>query len=295
MHDLSVVIVNFNSGPCLEACLSSLGPALGDTRWHTIVVDNQSTDGSERAVHSFADRVSLVPAGSNLGFGRAANLGASRTDAARLLFVNPDCRLAAGCLEPLQAELDAHPRCAIVAPLVLNEDGSPQGNARGDPTMLTGLFGRTTVLTRLFPRAGPVRRNIVVPGRGDAAAGSSSVVDWVSGACFLARRAAFSAAGGFDERYFLYWEDADLCRRLRAGGWTIRLRTDARATHLGSRSSRTARREAILAFHRSAYLYYATHVARSPWNISRWLAAALLALRCGLKLGGAAWLPARER
>jgi GT2 family glycosyltransferase len=112
----------------------------------------------------------------------------------------------------------------------------------------------------------------------------ASSVDWVSGSCVLVQREAFNDIGGFDERYFLYWEDADLCRRLRNAGWTIRFRPDARVVHVGAQSSRTVKPLAIRAFHRGAFLYYATHVAPSRWSARRWLAAGLLFARCGIKL-----------
>ena len=145
--------------------------------------------------------------------------------------------------------------------------------------MMTGLFGRSSLLSRLFPSARLARRNVL--GADSRAAVS---VDWVSGSCILVRREAFSEIGGFDERYFLYWEDADLCRRLRNAGWSIRFRPDTRVVHVGARSSRTVKPLAIRAFHRSAYLYYATHVAPSRLSARRWLAAGLLFARCGIKL-----------
>jgi GT2 family glycosyltransferase len=105
-------------------------------------------------------------------------------------------------------------------------------------------------------------------------------VDWLSGACVLARREALAAEGGFDERYFLYWEDADLCRRLRTRGYEVRYVPAASAVHRVGHSSRTARAPSVRAFHESAYLYYATHVAPGALNPKRLLARALLALRC---------------
>src|SRR5262245_15301006 len=111
----------------------------------------------------------------------------------------------------------------------------------------------------------------------------SVVVDWVSGACMLVRRSAFEAVGGFDERYFLYWEDADLCRRLRAHGYHVRYVPNATAVHSVGQSSKTVRARAIRAFHDSAYLYYETHVAPDS-GVKRWLARVLLSLRCWLLL-----------
>ena len=144
--------------------------------------------------------------------------------------MNPDCQLMRGRAAPLMAMLDADATCAIVAPRILDPDGSPQGNARGDPDMLTGLFGRTSALRRTLPGLDVARRNVIA---GDAADERvASRVDWVSGACMLVRREALAAVGGFDERYFMYWEDADLCRRLRERGYIDPLRAgrDCRAS-----------------------------------------------------------------
>jgi len=280
--DITVIIVNYNSGPHLAECLNSLDAGLAGFNWEGVVVDNASTDSSEMAAAQTEHgtrRVRLVRLASNTGFAAAANLGARTGTANRLLFINPDCVVAPGFVAPLLQELDTQSRPAAVAPCVFNEDGSPQGNARGDPTMITGLFGRSTLLSRVFPSSRVARRNVPMP---ESQAPAS--VDWVSGSCVLVRREAFEGIGGFDERYFLYWEDADLCRRLRNAGGTIRFRPDARVVHVGARSSRTAKSLAIRAFHRSAFLYYATYVAPSPWSARRWLAAGLLFGRCGVKL-----------
>ena len=280
---VAVIIVNYNSGSHLADCLTSLDASLTGLTWHAVVVDNASTDGSDRAAERM-DRVQLVRLQSNTGFAAAANRGARMSDARLLLFLNPDCRVTPRFVDPLLSELESHTCCGAVAPLVINEDGSPQGNARGDPTMMTGLFGRSSTLSRLFPSAPWARRN-VVHRRGLPEGQTSASVDWVSGSCVLVRREAFDEVDGFDERYFLYWEDADLCRRLRNAGWEIRIRADARVVHVGARSSHTVKPLAIRAFHRSAYLYYATHISPSRWNPRRWLAAGLLLARCGIKLG----------
>ena len=148
--------------------------------------------------------------------------------------------------------------------------------------MFTGLFGRTTVLRRLMPDLAVARRNVV--SSEDARTGDGSVtVDWLSGACLLARREALHRVNGFDERYFLYWEDADLCRRVRELGAQVRYVPAATAVHRVGQSSRSVRASSIRAFHESAYLYYATHVA-SASPLKRWLARMLLSVRCWLYL-----------
>jgi hypothetical protein len=275
---LSVIIVNFNAGDHLERCLSSLVEHLPGIEWEALVIDNASTDRSDRAVTSFGPRVVLVHNAENIGFGRAVNQGMATTDAPVVLLLNPDARLVAGAVEGLQDVLRSHGDCAVVGPAVVNDDGGIQGSARGDPDMLTGLFGRSTLLTRLFPGATVTRRNVVNPLESRHPEDSVEV-DWVSGACMLVRRTAFEQVGGFDPRYFLYWEDADFCRRLRAAGLRTRYRPDARVVHTVGRSSRTVQRLAVRAFHESAYLYYSTHVARSAWHPARWIAFVLLRAR----------------
>jgi len=292
---VAVIVVNYNTGDHLAHCLGSLVREMAALSWEAIVVDNGSVDGSERCVSSYGPRAKLVSAGTNLGFGRAVNLGVARTQAEKLLLLNPDGELRPNAVETLIGELERFPTCAVIGPRIVNDDGSVQGSARGDPTLMTGLFGRSSLLTRLFPHSRAARRNVV---RSDApkdivsgfsrtsAEGQSIEVDWVSGACMLVRRDAFEMCGGFDEGYFLYWEDADLCRRLRRRGYTVRYAPRAEVRHTVGGSSQTARRLAIRAFHRSAFRYYSTYEATSWWNPARWFAACALGLRCMFKLLG---------
>ena len=284
----AAILVNYNAGPELERALRSIADEMAGQSWQGMVVDNASVDGSATKVNQFLPDVRLTRNDANVGFARGVNQGLAATTAPYVLIMNPDCRLMAGAIAALQGVLDAQPQCAITGPRVLNPDGSVQGSARGDPDMLTGLFGRTTLLRRVAPFLPIGRRNVVV----DEAirSGQQSVqVDWVSGACMLARRDALDAVKGFDERFFLYWEDADLCRRLRAKGYHVRYVPGASAIHRVGQSSRTTRRSAIRAFHRSAYLYYATHVAPAPLSPKRALARAILGTRCWMQLLAAAW------
>jgi len=279
----AAILVNYNAGPELERALRSISDELTGQPWEGVVIDNASMDDSAAAVDAFAAHVRLLRNTANVGFARGVNQGLAASKAPYVLVMNPDCRLMAGAITTLRTALDAHDQCAIVGPRVLNPDGSVQGSARGDPDMLTGLFGRTTFVRRLVPFLRVARRNIVVD---DAirSGQESVVVDWLSGACMLAKRAALTAVRGFDERFFLYWEDADLCRRLRNRGYHVRYVPGATAIHRVGQSSRTARAFAIRAFHDSAYLYYATHVAPTRLNPKRAVARAILQTRCLLQL-----------
>jgi GT2 family glycosyltransferase len=280
--EVSAILVNFNAGDELAVALRSIEADCGTMAWEAIVVDNASSDGSADVVKTFA-QATLVRNASNVGFGRAVNQGAAMAKAPLILLMNPDCRLVAGCLSALRSVLEDEPSCALAGPRILDPDGTVQGSARGDPDMFTGLFGRTGALRAWMPFLSVARRNVVLEHA--APAGERSVtVDWVSGACLVVRRDAFLSAGGFDERFFMYWEDADLCRRLRHRGFHVRYVPGATAVHSVGRSSQTARRASIRAFHASAYLYYATHVAPGALNPKRLLARVLLGARCWWQL-----------
>lgn len=280
--EISAIIVNYNAGAELRHALESLANELGGVEWDAVVVDNASRDGSGEIAAEFGSPVRLLRNERNVGFARGINQGLAASTGSIVLIMNPDCRLEAGAVASLRRELERSDACAMTGPRILDPDGSEQGNARGDPDMFTGLFGRTTLLRRALPGLPVSRRNVI----SDAAVrkGKTSVkVDWLSGACMLARRAALHAVQGFDERFFLYWEDADVCRRLRNRGYEVRYVPGATAVHRVGQSSRSARVTAIRAFHESAYLYYATHVAATSW-LRRVLARGLLSARCWVLL-----------
>jgi hypothetical protein len=279
---VAAVLVNYNTGADLEQALASIAGELGSRPWEAIIIDNASSDGSDAVAERFGPPARVIRNPENVGFGQGVNQGLAATTAPIVLIMNPDCRLAAGALTTLEAELLSHATCAIVGPRILDPDGSEQGSARGDPDMLTGLFGRASRLRRLLPWLPVSRRNVVLAA--DEETDTSTVVEWVSGACMLARHDALAAARGFDPRYFMYWEDADLCRRLRSRGYHVRYVPRATAVHHVGRSSRTVRAPSIRWFHESAYVYYATHVAPGAYNPKRWLARLLLAARCWWRL-----------
>ncbi len=274
---ISVVIVNFNSGTALESTLAALPEGLAGIEWDGIVLDNASSDGSERAAEQ-QERVRVVRQPANVGFAAGMNAGIAATSGPFVLALNPDCRLQPGAARALVHEIQTHPRCAAIAPRILDPGGTLQENARGDPDMLTGLFGRTTIGSRRFPGLAPARRNLLSASLAKTTE-SSHIVDWVSGACMLARREALDRVGGFDEGYFLFWEDADLCRRLRNAGWEIRYMPAPTVVHDVGQSSRSARTLANREFHRSAYRYFATHVVPRKWHPARPLGWAILRLR----------------
>ena len=277
MSALTIIVVNYNTGRLARTAVESAARDLEDVEWDGIVVDNASADGSVAMLQGLS-RARIIGNARNIGFGPAVNQAARETNAPLLLLLNPDCEVRPGTFAALHATLTRHPDCAIAAPQLLNADGTTQASARGFPTAWTGLFGRHSLLTKIMPGSPLARKNL--PAADLVKSGvDSAAVDWVMGAAMLIRRAAFDAVGGFDERYFLYWEDADLCRRLHAAGWTTRYVPRAIVAHPGGASAASSHAFAVRVFHQSAYRYYATHVAPSPWHPARWLARIALPLR----------------
>jgi N-acetylglucosaminyl-diphospho-decaprenol L-rhamnosyltransferase len=273
----AVIIVNYNSSAEARRAAESAAADLAGTDFEVLVVDNASSDDPAAALGALP-HTRLIANPRNVGFGAAVNQAARLTDAALLWLLNPDCVVEPGACATLRRALDRHPDCAIAAPQLLNTDGTTQASARGEPDAWTGLFGRHSLLTKFFPSSAAARRNL--PAADIVSSGvESAVVDWVMGAAMLVRRERFDDVGGFDERYFMYWEDADLCRRLRDRGWSTRYVPAARIAHVGGVSAGRAGARAVWAFHQSAYRYYATHVVTSAWHPLRWLARVGLTVR----------------
>ena len=270
--DISVVVVNWNSGAQLRANLDALFANMRGA-WEVAVIDNRSSDGSDGFASKRGDNCQLIRNRQNLGFGKAVNQGLSKTRGPLVLILNPHCLIEPGTVGALAGALERHEDCAVAGPRVF---GEPRlGGVRA--------FRRSSLLGRLFPRAGLAAGTLSdvemeMPGL-------SVEVDWLSGVCMLARRDALRAVGGFDERYFLYWEDADLCCRLRQGGWTVRYVPEARIQHVTGAPRQQPAASIVRAFHDSAFLYYATHVAPGRWNPKRWVARRLLRARCRWELG----------
>ena len=169
------------------------------------------------------------------------------------LLLNPDVILLPSALLRLTQFMAAHPEAGIAAPRLLDPDGTVQGSARRDPSAWTALFGRSAPLTRLFPNNPVSEREL--PARSVADTGPVEV-DWLSGACLVARRAAWEQVGLLDERFFLFWEDADWCVRFRRAGWGVYYVPAASGTHFVGVSRAGRRLGSVLDFHVSAYRYY---------------------------------------
>lgn len=223
VRSVAAVVVNYNARDHLERCLASLS-AEGVSP--VVVVDNGSIDGSRQVVE--AAGAHWLESGGNVGYGRAANLGASDSRVAGsgyLLICNPDLDVVPGCVAVLLDSLAADASLGIVGPRLSNPDGSLYPSARTFPDLVDamghGLLGMVAPGNRFTRRY----RLLDWDHREQAS------VDWVSGACFLIRREAWDAVGGFDPSYFMYMEDVDLCWRLGRAGWRVSYQPGAEVVH----------------------------------------------------------------
>jgi hypothetical protein len=251
---VAVVIVNYQSYEELHGCLGAIDRTCGSVS--VVIVDHACNAAAADLLIERFPNVQLHRVAGNDGFAMGVNNGARSTSSPFILLLNPDCVLEpeAGCR--LVEWLESHPDVAVAGPRIKNADGTVQPSARRFPDLTTAVAGRSSWLTRVLPDNPMSRRNL--PAR-DAADESPVEVDWVSGACMCVRRDAFDAVGGLDEGFFLYWEDADFCRRLKNAGWRTMYVPAAGAVHVGGRSSRHAADASLEAFHRSAFRLYRKH------------------------------------
>jgi N-acetylglucosaminyl-diphospho-decaprenol L-rhamnosyltransferase len=240
MPDLSIIVVNWNGGDLLSRCLQALYTHLGQVAVEVIVVDNASTDGSLAMLQQSFPQVRTVANQENVGFARANNQGVQISGGRYTLLLNSDAFVTPGALEALLNLAEAQPKAGLIGARLLNPDGSFQASHTSFPTLwqeflvLSGV-GRL-LYGRWYPSHGPDEQR------------GPQVVDYVEGACLLARREAYVEVGGLDEAYFMYSEDVELCYAMREKGWQVWYQPAAQVIHLGGGSSLTRRpqREADL-------------------------------------------------
>lgn len=244
-----------------------------DGELQAIAVDNASGDGTAGQLRRHAPWLEVVELPRNVGFAAGCNAGLALVrNASIVILLNPDVILRDDFFERLGA-LECPEDLAAIGPAVLNADGQVEQSARRFPRLSTGFFGRTTLLSRLFPQSGLVRREL----RADLDGGAQDV-DWVSGACLIIPRKSLEKVGFLDERYFLYWEDADWCRRAHDLGLKVRYEPQLVIHHYQGTSTSSRVLGSTVEFHRSAFRYYRAHVARSRLAVA--MAAIVLSIRC---------------
>lgn len=260
---IDLIIVNYKSTDYLNRCLRSVYRSLNGTKTNVYVFDNGSSDHVDQIKDSFPE-VNLLKDNRNLGFSRAVNIVSKKTSSSYVVFLNPDAIIKNGLFESAKKFMEANPDVGIIGPRILDPDGCVQGSARAFPTFLSGLAGRRSLITKMFPGSRLACTNIL---SNNSDGKTPMEVDWVSGACMFVRRDALDDVGLFDERFFLYWEDVDLCKRMVTGGWKVVYYPSAAIEHaVGGSSGRNLVRS-VFEFHKSAYLYFGKHLRSSLFII----------------------------
>jgi GT2 family glycosyltransferase len=254
----TIIIVSYNCRDALRECLGKLTAQEGVPP--IILVDNASTDGSaEMVAHDFSS-VQLVRNARNCGFAAACNQGIRAGSADFILLLNPDSLLECAELQKLHDAMNSRPNVGACGPRILNVDGSLQPSCRRFPT-LWAMVSDELGLGRLFAHS----RLFATYRMSGWAHDETREVDQSMGSCLLLRRAALESVGPLDERYFLYFEEVDLCWRLWQAGWHVLFLADATVTHVGGASSQTDRPTALHHRYRSLFAFYRKHYPR--WQL----------------------------
>jgi GT2 family glycosyltransferase len=265
---VDIVIVNWNSGDQLRECLASIARHGGETVRQVIVVDNGSIDGSAE-VKCESDRLSIIATGRNLGFAAACNLGARRGAGEFVLFLNPDAQLLSDSLQRALSFLQsaAGERVGVAGVQLQGDDGVPQRHCARLPSwraFARQSLGLSNIMPSLFP---PLFMR-------DFDHLQSRQVDHVIGAFYLIRRPVFEQVDGFDERFFVYFEDLDLSARVADAGWQVWYIADAIAYHRGGGTSDQVKAHRIFYSLRSRILYAFKHFGRGE----AWVTTAVILL-----------------
>jgi GT2 family glycosyltransferase len=270
----SVVTVNYGSWPYTLECIDSLYRTRYED-FEVVIVDN----GWEKPPE-IQRSVRLIRNPENVGFAKACNQGILASGGEYVVLVNPDTIVEENFFESLEEYFDENPKVGVAGPKVVDGEGRLQLSARKELSFVSGLMGRTSLLTRLFPKNPLVRRLFPATEK----LSGPREVDWISGACMLLRRQTLEEIGLMDERFFMYFEDADLCRRAREAGWLVYYLPQVEVLHHTGASTR-AKPRAIWILHKSAFLYHRKHGPHGPLNMVSLLVLLGLTGRSLAKLG----------
>jgi GT2 family glycosyltransferase len=273
--DVSIIILSWNVRDLLRACLRSL--PLAEPWVEVIVVDAGSADGSAGMVAAEFPGVRLEAKGENLGYSRGNNAGLRLARGRYALVLNPDTEQVPGAVAAMLAYLDEHPDVGVLGPQLVWPDGTFQPTRRRFPTLATALF-ESTWLQPLAPR-GLLARYFAT----DLPPSQPVEVDWLVGAALMVRAAVVKQVGGLDESFFMYSEELDWQRRIRAAGWRIVHYPPARFVHHEARSSAQVPAATHIRFNTSKVRYYRKYHGRAAGELLRWYLLGHFAVQLGLE------------
>lgn len=248
--DVSFIIVNWNTKDILRQCIESIYKTVVAHSFEIIVVDNNSSDGSQGFIASAFPSVILIRCSENLGFGRANNVGIKASTGRHLAVINSDIILLEDCIDLLVEYMDSHPEVGMAGPMVLWENMTLQESVMRLPTYLNTL-GQTFLLDRFFRRLNAhlsVKEHYQVVD-----------VECLVGCFIMVRRQVIQDVGGFDNNIFMYTEEVDWCKRIKTNGWKINYYKEAQTIHLGGKSSGNQRVNLIIEQYKSRLYYWKKH------------------------------------
>lgn len=289
--DLSIIIVNWNTRELLANCLQSVGDdllSLANLQTETFVVDNASTDGSAAMVRGRFPWVKLLESSQNTGFAGGNNLAFGQCSGRYLLLLNPDTEIRPGGLAALVDFLEANPKAGAAGARLLNSDGSLQQSCYRSPTPGRELW-LLFHLDKLF-------RGYVTYDMAKWDTGRPHEVDVLKGACILLRREVIGREQLFDEAYFMYSEEVDLCHRIQRAGWPLHWVPQAQVVHHEGQSTRQAAATMFLHLYRAKLLYFRKNGGQ--WTARFYKLVLMMAALARLSVTPLAWLerpPSRQR
>lgn len=255
--DLSIIIINHNDRENLLRCLNSIYKNTPKIDFETIVIDNNSTNGSISFINNLFKEIRLIENKTNAGFARAANQGIRLANGKYILLLNNDTVVLPCSLNNLQNFMNSRPDALIVGGRVLNPDGSIQFSCREFPNYLTAIFNRQSIFTSLFKNNRFSKNYLMSDWSHDAA----RQVDWVSACYLIMHRNVIEKLGLMDERFFMYCEDVDLCYRAKQKSFKVYYFPGAEIVHYSGNSKKQDFRK-IIWHHQSMYLFYKKHYSR---------------------------------
>ncbi|WP_036508723.1 glycosyltransferase family 2 protein [Nocardia aobensis] len=266
---VGLVLVTYQSAEDLPGFLETLPAAVEPYTVDVLGIDNVSTDRSAEIVEECGGRV--IRNTRNVGLAAAINQGAAATGGQWILVANPDTKLTPGSIAALIDTAKTDDRIGMIGPRILRLDGQPYPSGRRFPSLAVGIAH--ALLGGIWPNNPATRRYFGNPVT------EVSDVDWISGCCMLFRREAFEAVGGFDDRYFLYFEETKMALDMHRGGWRVVLDPSVEIRHREGGSMRSAPFRKVRSHHRSALRFYCDYHQGSPWIVFAPLVAAGLVVR----------------
>ncbi len=270
---LSVITVSWNVSKLLDVALETLKADLQGIEAEVFVIDNASADDSAEMVRRKHPWVRLIANDENLGFAKANNQAMRMAKGDFIFLLNPDTEVRPGAIAELLKFLEEHPKAGIVAPQLINSDGSIQRSCRAFPTFIAMLY-ELMGLSKMFPNDPRFGAYKMLDFEHDEV----REVDQPEGAALLLRREVIDQVGILDEGFFMLFEEVDWCYRIKQAGWQIWFDPAAKIVHHYGQSIKQVKAKMILSSHRGLYRFWSKHYAKGRWYLNWFVYTGLMCL-----------------